>query len=88
MELMNQLSAVAGVLLLAAACTWWLRRRGLALPVRGRRRLEAVERLPLTAQHALVLVRLNGKMMLIGLSPAGCAVLESFDAGEAARCLN
>ncbi|MFB3826441.1 MAG: FliO/MopB family protein [Bryobacteraceae bacterium] len=83
---MSQLSAVSGVLLLAAACAWWLRRRGVALPARGRRRLEAVERLPLAAQHALVLVRVNGRMMLIGLSPGGCTVLESFEAPEAPPC--
>lgn len=83
MELIRQTLAVGGVLLLLAASLWWLRRKGLAgiRPARsGRQRtLEAVERLALGPQHSLHLVRLSGRGLLVGISPAGCAVLESFD---------
>ena len=77
--------AVGGVLLLLAASLWWLRRKGFAqfgirsARGRGKRSLEAVERLALGPQHALHLVRLSGRGLLVGTSPAGCAVLESFD---------
>jgi hypothetical protein len=38
-----------------------------------------VERLMLGPQHSLHLVRLAGRGLLVGTSPAGCAVLESFE---------
>jgi len=85
MEWVRQILAVSGVLLMLAASLWWLRRRGLARcgrrSARGARTrtLEAVERLALGPQHSLHLVRLSGRGLLVGISPAGCAVLESFD---------
>ena len=81
MELIRQVLAVGGVLLLLAGSLWWLRRRGLArygLRARSQRHLEAVERLPLGPQHALYVVRFSGRGLLLAISPAGCAVLESF----------
>jgi flagellar biogenesis protein FliO len=81
---------VAGTLLLLAASIWWLRTRGLVRYAGRRkgRRLETVERLPLGPQHALCLVRMGTRGILIGLSPAGCTVLETaewsrFDVPEA-----
>jgi flagellar biosynthetic protein FliO len=71
--------AVLGVLVLAL---WWLRKRGLAqikLPGRatgGGRRLELLERLPLTPQHSLHLVRCEERTLLIAVSPSGCQLLE------------
>lgn len=93
MELIRQVLAVSGVLLLLGASFWWLRRRGLAQYIRPsargarRRNLESVERLALGPQHSLHLVRLAGRGLLVGISPAGCAVLEKLDwaALEAAR---
>ncbi len=85
MELIRQTLAIVGVLLLLAGLLWWLRRKGLAqygmrLPRGPRHRnLEAVERLALGPQHSLHLVRLGARGLLIGISPAGCAVLENFD---------
>jgi flagellar biogenesis protein FliO len=93
MEWMRQVLAVSGVLLLLAASLWWLRRRGLVesavRSARGgrKRHLEPVERLSLGPQHTLHLVRLAGRGLLVSTSPAGCALLESFDwaAAESAR---
>jgi flagellar biogenesis protein FliO len=79
---MRQVWAVSAVLALLAAMLWWLRRKGLArYAPRGARKpdLQAVERLALGPQHALHLVRLAGRGLLVGTSPAGCAVLESFE---------
>ena len=81
----RQLLAVTGVLLLLGAALWWLRRKGLAQygirpsTVSRKRTLESVERLALGPQHSLHLVRLAGRALLVGTSPTGCAVLESFD---------
>ena len=78
MEMMGQLAAVAGVLMLLAATLWWLRRHGFAVarPVRRNGRLlQSLERLPLGPQHTLHLVRFGRKALLVGCSPGGCAVL-------------
>jgi flagellar biogenesis protein FliO len=81
---MQQLIAVLVVMGLLLRSVQWLRRRGLAHLRRGMRlrrsprRLEAIERLPLTAQHSLHLVRMDGRSLLIGVSPTGCALLESW----------
>ena len=81
MELIRQVGAVSVVLLLLAAALWWLRRRGFVRLAAGGSRqpaLQAVERLTLSPQHSLYLVHLAGRGLLVGTSPAGCAVLESF----------
>ena len=85
MEAMRQVWAVSAVLALLAASLWWLRRKGLVrLGARGSRgsrkqALQAVERIVLGPQHSLHLVRLAERGLLLGTSPAGCAVLESFE---------
>jgi hypothetical protein len=81
MEMMQQGLMAVTVLCLLALTLWWLRRKGMATFVAGRRtahtrRLQALERLPLTAQHSLHLVRAAGKVVLISSSPSGCSVLE------------
>ena len=85
---MRQILAVSGVLLLLAASVWWLRRKGLAvrLPGGGRKRsMESLERLVLSPQHSLHLVTLGGRALLLGTSPAGCTLLESFDQNSLAH---
>jgi flagellar biogenesis protein FliO len=91
MEILSQVTGVAAVLGLLAATLWWLRRKGvaeLALPsLRGRKRtrMERIERLALTPQHSLYLVRVANREMLIAVHPSGCTLLESAPArGEAA----
>ena len=89
MEQMQQVVAVLAVLGLLGGSLWWLRRKGLAqfggaaLRRKGTRRMEVIERLPLTPQHSLHLVRVAEKTILIGVSPAGCTVLESLPATAA-----
>jgi flagellar biogenesis protein FliO len=66
----------------------WLRPHGMArfrLRLPGRkapRRLELLERLPLTPQHSLHVVRMDGDAMLIGVSPSGCSLLQSWKAPQ------
>jgi flagellar biogenesis protein FliO len=80
MELIRQVLAVGAVLASMAAALWWLRRKGLVSSRGSRTRsLQAVERLMLGPQHSLHLVRLAGRGLLVGTSPAGCAVLDSFE---------
>jgi LPXTG-motif cell wall-anchored protein len=82
MEQFGQLFAVAGVLLLLGGSLFFLRRKGMAhfrLKV-GRaaagRQLQSIERLPLTPQHSLHLIRVYGRTVLIAVSPGGCSVLD------------
>jgi hypothetical protein len=85
MESFQQFVAVFFVLGGLLATLMWLRRRGFAAgggvlgrlkPSSGERRLQAVERLPLTATHTLHLVRIADREILIATSPAGCQVVE------------
>ena len=80
METIQQMAAVAVVLVLLAGALWWLRRRGvasLAFPVRRTSRaLESLERLALSPHHVLHLVRFQDRVLLLAASPAGCSLLD------------
>jgi flagellar biogenesis protein FliO len=82
MEALQQALSVLLVLGLLGGTLFWLRRKGLArFGVRGMgrasdRQMQCLERLPLTPQHSLHLVRVAGKVLLIAVSPGGCSVLE------------
>jgi flagellar biosynthetic protein FliO len=81
MDVIEQVTAVAGVLLLLGGTLWWLRRRGVAgigLSRRGSSRLmECLERLPLGPQHALHLVRMGDTDLLVASSPGGCSLVHT-----------
>ena len=79
MALMQQLTMVLVVFALLGALLWLMRRRGgLAFAPRrsGGRQLEVLERVPLTPHHALHLVRISGKVVLIGTAPSACTLLD------------
>jgi flagellar biosynthetic protein FliO len=82
MEVIQQMAAVAVVLLLLGATLWVLRRRGFAGVSLGKksagRRIECLERLSLGPQHTLHLVRVGETELLLGCSPSGCSLVESF----------
>jgi flagellar biosynthetic protein FliO len=87
MEVFQQLWVVVIVLGILSAALWFLKRKGWAQSSLrptgedGRPRLEVVDRLPLTPQHSLHLIRLADRTLLIGLSPNGCNLLESTPSG-------
>ncbi len=80
MEAMEQMMAVAAVLALLVGTLWWLRSRGWAnVRLAGRPsgcRLESLERLGLAPQHALHVVRFHDRVLLLAVSPSGCAVID------------
>jgi len=83
----EQILAVSLVLGLLILSLWFLRRKGLAkfhLAAGGRRsapgRIQLVDRKPLTASHSLHLVEVDGRLILIGVSPGSCQALHSFAA--------
>ena len=85
MDFGQQYLGAAIVLGLLGAALWWLRRRGYATVLPGRRadrKLQSIERLPLGPQHTLYLVRIAGTVLLVACSPAGCALLQSVPAAQ------
>ncbi len=86
-EWVRALAAIALAVGLAVALRWWAARPRLPMPGvrrRGPRRLEALDRLPLSAQHTLHLVRVGDRALLIGVHPGGCSLLESLPAAPLA----
>jgi len=83
MELTEQIMMVLAVFALLGGLLWLLKRRGVAaLSLGGRRgagirQMEVLERVPLTAQHAVHLVRVSGKVILIGTAPSSCTILDT-----------
>ena len=84
MESVQQALSVILVLGLLGGALWWLRRKGMAqftlkTPGGGRgRSIQVIERMSLTPQHSLHLVRVADRTMLIAASPSGCSILEGF----------
>lgn len=83
MQLSEQIGMVLLVFALLGGLLWFTKRRGLAsFPIGPRRggkgrRLEVLERLPLTAQHALHLVRVSDRTVLIATAPSSCTLLDA-----------
>src|SRR5207248_559284 len=64
---------VAAVLALLGGALWFLRRKGIVRG--GGRQLAILERLTLTPQHTLCLVRVGEETLLIGTAPSTLQVL-------------
>lgn len=80
MEILPQLAAVLGVFALLGVTLWLLRRRGLVTMNRKTspyKLLTRVDALQLSPTHALSLVRMGERAILIGTSPAGFYLVES-----------
>lgn len=73
-------SAAAALLLVVSAALWlWIRARGFS-GLQGRKArgpVEIVQRLPLTAQHSLHLVRAGDEALWIVTFPSGATVLRT-----------
>src|SRR3954451_17143195 len=83
MDLLQGLTASLLVIAALAGTVMFLKNRGLASFDLRRgstpRRLQSLERLTLTPQHSLHLVRLDNRVLLIASAPGGCSVLGPFD---------
>jgi flagellar biogenesis protein FliO len=81
MDELHPILAVILVLSLLGGALLFLRRRGVAsfrgLPAGNTRQMKVVERVPLGAQHALHLVRVGDKLILVATAPGSC---QFFDA--------
>ena len=83
MQLTEQIGMVLLVFALLGGLLWFSKKRGLAaFSLSGRRggsgkRLEVLERVPLTPQHALHLVRVADRTVLIATAPSSCTLLDA-----------
>jgi flagellar biogenesis protein FliO len=90
-NMVEQILAASFVIGLLLVTVWVLRRKGLATSNTIWRRagrsksMQVVEKLQLTAQHSLHLVRLGDELILIGVSPSSCGQIAALkaDAQEA-----
>jgi flagellar biogenesis protein FliO len=91
MDALRPVLSVLVVLGMVFAAAWWLRRANGALGVGFFRMgsntctMRILERLPLTAQHSLVLVEFPNEKLLLGIHPAGVTVIRSEPADPARR---
>jgi flagellar biosynthetic protein FliO len=78
--------ALMAILVIAALVLvlWLMQRKGTAQFVFSRsgaqKNLQVIERLHLTPQHSVHLVRIGERTLLLGVSPSGCTLLT--DPGE------
>ena len=83
MQLTEQIGMVLLVFALLGGLLWFAKRRGMTTFTMGSRRngsgrkLEVLERIPLTAQHSLVLARVGDRTVLIGTAPSSCTLLDA-----------
>ena len=88
MEELRQISGVLAVFALLGLALWTLRRGG-RLSLRSRfatrgKELASVDRLALSPQHALHLVRLGSRELVVATHPQGCTVIREGRAKGAA----
>jgi flagellar biogenesis protein FliO len=87
---LRQVFSVLLVFSLLGLALWKLRRPGSPIgslwrkAAGGARALETVERLALTPQHALHLVRVHGREFLVATHPQGCTLLSENSRGDCA----
>lgn len=77
MESLQQIGAILLVLGLLGSALYFLKKKklgGFDIGPRAGRRLQVLERISLGPQHAVCLVRIDDKTMLITTSPASCQV--------------
>jgi flagellar biogenesis protein FliO len=81
MDLIQPLAAIGLVMALLGAALFLLRKRGaVSFRAPGSKHMESVERLALGPHHALHLIRLDGRSILVATAPTSVQVL-----GEASQ---
>ncbi len=89
MELARQVLSVLAVFALLGGLLFALRRsgsasfRGWPRAQKSARQMESLERLALTPQHSLHLVRVQGRDLLIATHPQGCLLIANVQGDRA-----
>ena len=79
MDWIRQIAAIAFVFGLLGGALWWLRRRGMAdwRTAGSPARMILVDRLRLTPQHSIHIVRVGKRNFLVAVHTGGCTLLDS-----------
>ena len=78
MEIFQQIAAIVFVFALLAGALWWLRGRNLVAfgPVRpNTSRLQVIDRVRLTPQHSVHILKAGDRELTIAVHPSGCTLL-------------
>ena len=75
MEVLRQISAIVLVFGLLGTAVWALRRRTGPMRMGAAKSMASVERLSLTPQHAVHLIHMAGRELLIATHPNGLTLL-------------
>jgi flagellar biogenesis protein FliO len=83
MDWLRQIAAIALVFGLLAAALLWLRSHGMAgWKATASRKITLVDRLRLTPQHSVHIVRVGKRNFLIAVHANGCTLLDSLPAED------
>jgi flagellar biogenesis protein FliO len=85
MDIVRQIFSVLLVFALLAGALWMLRRGrrvSFSGTLRKNRSLESIERMSLTPQHSLHLVRIRGREVVVATHPQGCSVVAEAGVAE------
>lgn len=82
MEALQQIGAILLVLGLLGSALYFLKKKKLAgftddLRFGGERRLQVLERVALSPQHTLCLVRVGERVVMVTTAPGNCHVMET-----------
>jgi flagellar biogenesis protein FliO len=80
-ELLQQGLALAGVFVSIGAALWFVKTRNAPLfkKLGSERRMQVIERVALTPQHTLCLVRVGERLVMIGTAPTSCQLMETIE---------
>jgi flagellar biogenesis protein FliO len=80
MEYFQQGLALVVVFGLLGTALWFVKtRQNPNLRVRGERRVQVLERVALTPQHTLCLVKVDDRLVMIGTAPSSCQVIQTME---------
>jgi flagellar biogenesis protein FliO len=80
MEFLQQGLALVLVFGLLGTALWFVKtRQNPNLRVRGERRIQVLERVALTPQHTLCLVKVDDRLVMIGTAPSSCQVIQTVE---------
>jgi flagellar biogenesis protein FliO len=80
MEIVQQGLALVAVFGLLGTALWLVKtRQSPNLRLRGERRMQVVERVALTPQHTLCLVKVENRLIMIGTAPSSCQLIQTVE---------
>jgi flagellar biogenesis protein FliO len=87
-EILQPIAAMVFVFALLGGALWWLRSRNMVAfgPARqGTSKMQVIDRVRLTPQHSIHILRTGKRELTIAVHPSGCTLLDTRTAEEAER---